>query len=325
MKDSFLDMTQKAAISCISEENYQAEMVQTVEPYLKQYLINGYYESLYYELFPQENAKGMIVISYGFTEACEKYHELIYYFHKMGYQAAILDHRGHGKTVREVENKNIVSIRHFSQYVDDLHGFITIKVQPMNNGKSLYLYAHSMGGCIAALYLEQHPTVFTKAVLNAPMLGIRLGNVPSFLARILCRFFILLGKGKERVFVTQEFQRGEPSAQSAGNSEARHNYYRELRDNNEVFQTNCCSYFWLHASILAGRQAIKPENVKKIQTPLLMFQATDDDYVRKKEQDRFLAVLDGGEVIHVHSRHEISRSSNGVLEIYLSEIFSFFQ
>ena len=146
---------------------------------------------LYYELYPQETQKGTIVISYGFTESCLKYHELIYYFYLQGYQVAIMDHRGHGKSMREVEDHTIVHIGLFSRYVKDLHRFVKTVVKPMAKDLPLYLYAHSMGGCIGAFYLEQYPEDFAKAVLNAPMLGVNLGGVPSWAARVLCDFKVL--------------------------------------------------------------------------------------------------------------------------------------
>ena len=56
-----------------------------------------------------------------------------------------------------------------------------------------------MGGCIGAFYLEQYPEDFAKAVLNAPMLGVNLGGVPSWAARVLCDFKVFGGNGKDRL------------------------------------------------------------------------------------------------------------------------------
>ena len=223
MKKTVLKENNSCRMQCIAEENLEQEMDSQVEPFLKQVQICGWMEvapeggesqerdvasadstsqksenapedgvaqrktaktgGLYYELYPQETKKGTIVISYGFTESCLKYHELIYYFYLQGYKVAIMDHRGHGKSMREVEDHTIVHIGLFSRYVKDLHRFVKTVVKPMAKDLPLYLYAHSMGGCIGAFYLEQYPEDFAKAVLNAPMLGVNLGGVPSWAAR----------------------------------------------------------------------------------------------------------------------------------------------
>lgn len=121
MKKTVLKENNSCRMQCIAEENLEQEMDSQVEPFLKQVQICGWMEvapeggesqerdaasadstsqkpenapedgvaqrktaktgGLYYELYPQETQKGTIVISYGFTESCLKYHELIYYFY----------------------------------------------------------------------------------------------------------------------------------------------------------------------------------------------------------------------------------------------------
>lgn len=325
IKISRLDTAQKTDISCIPEKRYTAQMEQLIIPYLKQYIESGFYHDLYYELFSRDNPLGTIVISYGFTESCEKYRELIYYFHKQGYQVAIMDHRGHGKSVREIENKSIVHISHFSQYVKDLHDFIRTKVYPMRKGKPLYLYAHSMGGCIGTLYLEKHPKVFTKAVLSAPMLEIQTGIIPHWTADCICRISILLGRGNKRVFTMQEFQEEEPFSMSAANSAARHAYYRQIQKKHSEYQTSCGSYQWLHRAIQAGKVSLKPKNIKRISSPVLLFQATEDTLVTSRSHKIFINNILDGRIILAKSRHEIWRCTNNILEPYLAEIFAFLQ
>ena len=318
-----LDMSGKMEIPCISEEHYAEEMAAVVEPYLFRYIEAGYYDGLYYELFPQEEPKGTIVLNYGFTESCEKYHEMIYYFHRMGYQAAVMDYRGHGLSKREVDNKCVVHISRFSKYVEDMHGFVSAKVIPMQKGKPLYLYAHSRGGCIGALYLEQYPEIFAKAVLNAPMLGIQLGGMPLWLASGVCRFFMVLGQGKKRVFLMKEFQEEEPFEMSGTSSKVRHAFYRELQKKNTDYQTCCSTYTWVNEAIRAGRRALKPENMARVKAPVLLFQALEDAFVRPQEQEVFIAGIREGTLVRARSRHEIGRGPNEVMEPYFARVFEF--
>ena len=167
MKKETLELTGKCRISCFEEEMLEERMEKEAEPFLQKIRKSGIMKlsgdkGLYYELYPQKDAKGTIVISYGFTESCLKYYELIYYFYREGYQAAIMDHRGHGRSMREVEDMTVVHIELFSRYVKDLHHFVETKVKPMAKEGPLYLFAHSMGGCIGAFYLEQYPDDFKR-------------------------------------------------------------------------------------------------------------------------------------------------------------------
>ena len=308
----------------IEEERYEEQMTGIVEPYLQQYAVCGNLEGLYFEFYEHPSPKGTIVISFGFTESCEKYHELIYYMHKEGYQAAIIDHRGHGKSLREVKDLQLVHVESFSQYVEDLHRLIITEVMPRTEKKPLYLYAHSMGGCIGTLYLEKYPETFQKAVLNAPMYGINNGGIPDFAAKLLCRMAILTGKKKERLFTTGRFDPDEPFENSGGDSRARYNYYLKLRREHEEYQTNCASYGWALQAMKAGKKAIAPKHASGISTPVLLFQAANDAFVRAKEQDLFLCRVPDGKKVVKESRHEISRMMNDQLVSYLEEVFAFY-
>ena len=311
----------------IREDRYEEQMTDIVEPYLRKFAYCGMTDGLYYEFYGQEKEthKGTIVISYGFTESCEKYHELIYYMHRKGYQTAIVDHRGHGSSLREVDDLQLVHVDDFSRYVEDLHRFITAEVMPKTGEKPLYLYAHSMGGCIGTLYMEKYPETFRKAVINAPMYGINNGNVPDFAAVLLCRIAILFGKRKKQLFTTGRFDPEEPFENSCCDSLARHTYYLKKRREHEEYQTSCASYGWALAAMRAGKRAAMQENAAAIKIPVLLFQGTNDTTVRAKEQDLFLSRISDGRKSVKESKHEIARMPGDKLGTYLEEMFSFYR
>ena len=64
--------------------------------------------------------RGAIVISHGFTEFAEKYDELVWYFLLAGYSVCVLEHRGHGKSARDVDDHCMVWIDDWQRYVADL-------------------------------------------------------------------------------------------------------------------------------------------------------------------------------------------------------------
>lgn len=346
MKAERLDLLQPCRVSCLSEEDFAAEMESTVRPFLKRIrrfrLLplkaskaaspqgtnvsgNDRARFLSCELYPNPDAKATIVICYGFCESCRKYDELVYYFYRQGYEVAILDHRGHGKSVREVDDPSVVHIGRFTRYVRDFHHFVEKAVKPAAAGKPLLLYAHSMGGCIGALYLEQYPTDFSAAVLSAPMLGLKLGLCPSWAARALCDFQVLCGRGKKRLFTQSAFDPQEPFSKSSASSFARFCYYREIRRKEPLCRTSCASYDWGREAINAGKFALSPSQTRKVQVPVLVFQAGLDSLVTPSSQKKFISRIANGRLVVVPGvRHEIYRAPNQVLAPYLEEIFRFF-
>lgn len=324
MEKQSANREKESICQCLDEEQYEVQMTEIVEPYLQKTGVRGSVADLYFEFYGQREPKGTIVISHGFSESCEKYHELIYYMHRAGYQVAVLDHRGHGKSLREVEDPQLVHVENFSLYVEDLHHFIEKEVLPRAQERPLYLYAHSMGGCIGTLYLERYPGIFKKAVLNAPMYGINNGGVPDFAAGLLCHAAALVGKRKKKLFTMGSFEPQEPFEGSGSDSLARHNYYLKCRRENPAYQTSCASYGWANEAMKAGRSAIAQKQTGNICIPVLLFQAERDTFVRAKEQDIFLSRVPGSRKVSVDSKHEINRMPSDKLEPYLAEIFAFY-
>lgn len=331
MKKEILDLTQKCRVKCLPEDILEQKMQEEAEPFLQKIRVSGMMKTtenkgLYYELYPQENAKGTIVVSYGFTESCLKYHELLYYFYKEGYQAAIMDHRGHGRSMREVEDMTVVHVELFSRYVKDLHHFVEKKVKPMADGKPLYLFAHSMGGCIGTFYLEQYPDDFKRAVLTAPMLGVKLGGCPAWAARVLCDMEVFRGKGTERLFTQSAFDPDESFEECSASSEARHAWYMKKRRGDENYQTSSGSYYWGKEAINAGEFVVSRKQAEKVKASVLLFQAEYDSLVKPEPQDRFISRIADGRLVFVPGvRHEIYRAPNEVLQPYLEEIFRFYE
>lgn len=331
MKKEILDLTQKCRVKCLPEDILEQKMEEEAEPFLQRIRVSGMMKTtenkgLYYELYPQENAKGTIVVSYGFTESCLKYYELLYYFYREGYQAAIMDHRGHGRSMREVEDMTVVHVELFSRYVKDLHHFVEKKVKPMADGKPLYLFAHSMGGCIGTFYLEQYPDDFKRAVLTAPMLGVKLGGCPAWAARVLCDMEVFRGKGTERLFTQSAFDSDESFEECSASSEARHAWYMKKRREDENYQTSSGSYYWGKEAINAGEFVVSRKQAEKVKASVLLFQAEYDSLVKPEPQDRFISRIADGRLVFVPGvRHEIYRAPNEVLQPYLEEIFRFYE
>lgn len=319
----------KRLFTCFGEEEYAEQMQTTVEPMLAQIRQSGTISvnggELYYELYPKAGAD-TVVISHGFSESAEKFAEFIYYLYQAGYQVAIWEHRGHGRSLREGKHADIIYVEDFQNYVEDMHLLMEERFKAFAGDGRLYLFAHSMGGCVGALYLETYPGDFRKAVLNAPMLAIEMGPCPLFLAQAICKVAKLFGGKKERLFTHGEFDPQEPFSVSCTDSEARHLYYLEKRRDNPAFRTSSASYNWADNAIRAGKRAVKKENASRIQIPVLLIQAGKDNQVKPKAQQKFADTIAQNcrLVPFPDAKHECYRSTAPLLEKYLDILLDFY-
>ena len=159
----------------IREKDFAETMEGKVLPFLKDKIEDGYIDTkdglkLYYQKLVRPDEKASIVLCHGFCEFTLKYAETMYYFYEMGYSVFAIDHRGHGLSDRLVDGYSKVHVDHFEDYVNDFNDFVRQIVMPNSPSKHLILFAHSMGGGIGALYLEEYPDVFEKAILSSPMI-----------------------------------------------------------------------------------------------------------------------------------------------------------
>ncbi len=290
-------------------------------------------KELYYELYQEEDAgtkkyggaRGLLVLCHGYTETCTKYHELIYYFLRRGYCVLTYDHRGHGRSFREVENPCKIHVEDFdADYVGDLHRIVEQVALQKFPGLPLFLYGHSMGGCIAARYIERYPDIFSRCILSSPMFGIRTGGIPTCFALFLSRFMKFARQGKRYTIGQHDFFPDEVFEKSAATSRARFDRYNELRKTTREFQLGGGDYCWLYTSLKAAANAVSPRETAKIKTPVLLFEAENDVYVPRARIAAFRKHLPG---VQYHAwrgtKHEIYNSPDRIIKAYYNEIFRF--
>ena len=316
-------------IKPLDEENYADLMTTVVEPALASVRRDGYmtFESgrkIHYEYYLCPNARASIVVSHGFTESAEKFREMDYYFLQAGYNVFAIDHRGHGYSDREVEDNAVAHVERFSGYVGDLNAYVENVVKPHSEGLPLYIYAHSMGGAIATLYIQQFPDVFKKAALSAPMISPQTAGFPHWVTRTMTTFFRLVGKGKQMVFTEKGFNPDATYETSHDTSKARFDYYYNKRRNTTQYQTCGASYSWVDQSLRIIPKMLDPKNCERITAKVMLFQPAEDASVEMEPQVEFISKVKGGRLVRIpNSRHEIYMSVNEALEIYLKTLFAF--
>ena len=314
----------------ITEENYEEQMQTEVEPYLAERRETGFDERvkgqpIYYEHYRAENPKGVIVISHGFTESIRKFREAIYYMLQAGYEVWGPDHRGHGRSFRHNDNPFVVDVDRFEDYVLDLRHLIETLIRPAAPALPLYLYCHSMGGCIGVRLLETAPGLCRKAVLSAPMPGINVGKIPAPLVLAMLYVKGAGARGREPMSLVGGFAETEADYDSsAANSPARYRFYLHVRQGEERYQTCAPSMDWIREALRGCARACSRRETAKIRVPVLLLQAGRDTYVRNDMQELFAARVPSCELVrYPELRHELYMSDLREQVPYWEKIFAF--
>jgi lysophospholipase len=313
----------------LGEEDYMDKMLHIVAPILSKYRTTDYFNSsdgtkIYYEAYLHPEEKAAVVISHGFCEFTAKFEEVVFYFLQAGYSVYILDHRGHGYSARSVSDKSKVYVRSYEEYVLDFHVFITKVVLKDSLHRRLVLYAHSMGGAIAALYLEQYPGVFSCAILSSPMLEINSGIVPKSVVWLVMLFKKLTRTDEDYVTRHKKFDGIPIFTTSSCLSEARYNHIFSKRLEDENYQTYGASSAWTLASMNAVKKLQKQAGLVK--TPILLIQAGKDTTVRPGGQKRFARKSQNTRlVIMPDSKHEIYNADTKTRTEYYQKIIEYLE
>lgn len=276
---------------CVPREEDYPEFMEHVDRQLalcrQEGMFSGFDgKQLYYEYFLAENSKGAVVVAHGLSEFSKKYQEFAWYLLNQGYDVFLYDQRCHGRSCRLTDRPDVIHVDSFHDYHKDLHRFVCDVVRKETDGP-LYLYSHSMGGAVAALYLAAHPEVFQKAVLSAPMIEPLTGKVSPTFARWSLGAYLLTATGKRKFWLSDEFDPEYPFSRSKDRSYARFRRNMDLRLENPCYRTTPLSIRWIHESVMLRGKVMRKSAMKKLQTPVLMICAECDGVVNEQVQALF--------------------------------------
>lgn len=322
-----LELSKKSNKFYVSEKNYRYEMLHKVKPFLEKYVKKSYFYTrdnlrIYYEKYINPKADKAVVICHGMGECAAKMEEVIYYFFKAGYSVFIMDDRGHGNSEREIKDISVIYIDGFEKYIIDLKDFMVKVVYKCN--RTCYLYGHSMGGGIGARFIEEFPNYFDKVVLTAPMIEMNT-FVPKGLLKFIIDIGILTGKNSSSIFPHYTFDSIENYQKFCSTSKVRASYYYNKILMNPRLNTYGISFEWLKSALEGTKNIQKKENIKRIKSKLLIFEAEDDYLVKGNAMRRFVKRVEGAKLIFVSGvKHELYNTYNDVMIPYFNTIFEFF-
>lgn len=313
----------------ISEQNYLTDMKEKVLPFINSFRIEGVFKGyddkdIHFVKYIIENPTAAVIISHGFTESSEKWHELTYYFLKSGFNVYIIDHRGHGLSYREVKDLTLTHVNDFDEYIEDFEIFCDYAGKEEQG--DIYLFAHSMGGAIGALFMEKNPCYFKKAVLSSPMIAPSPGNVPYFLGKFILGSACFFGQRKKRAFTSKPYTGEEKFEDSCKTSKVRFEEYDALKRATPYLQNSCMTYGWGLEAVKVKNKILKEGEPEKITTKLKIASAELDDVVLNKPQFEFASRVKDAEIrTFSGAKHEIYGSKDEVAFPYFDYILNFFE
>ena len=274
----------------------------------------------YYHAIPKD-PKACVVIVHGLCEFFGKYHETAWYLYRSGYAFFFMEQRGHGLSGGKLDQHDVVHIDDYRTYTDDLDAFIRQVVQKMCPDLKKAVLAHSMGGAIAALYLEDHPGVFDAAYFSSPMFRLKAEN-NSAIKLLLFRLMTDLTGSHKKIAPGEKRFNGVPVFEtSSALSKARYDYLFSQRVENRAYQTSAVSSGWFLKSIDATH--ILMRGASKIDIPVTVFSAGLDTLVETSSHDLFVSKVRNGTLLRYDdSKHEIFNAGDASRKRFFADLLA---
>lgn len=258
--------------------------------------------------------RGTVLLLNGRTEFMERWHETVAALRHRGFAVWSFDWRGQGGSSRLLPDGSVNHVPDFNDHLGDLDALLDGHVLPGRTGR-LVLLGHSMGGHLGARALARRPELFARAVLSAPMIGVRRPpGVPQPLLRGLVRL-ACLGPGLHARFApgtprAPDLQR--PVERSVLTSCAeRHAADQALQRGNPHLVTGGASWGWLRAAMDSIALLQRPATAARITAPVLVLLAGADTLVDNAAARRWAQRLPHGEVVELPgARHELLREQD---------------
>lgn len=318
-----------------SDENTVSQFPNT--PYMQMFesLEKDYYTQTdgtnsFYCFAPNEQAKGVVVLSTGRSECLHKYAELIYEFVQNEYSVFIFDHRGQGLSSRLTDDTHIGHIGRFDDYVSDMKSLVdNVLAEKLDSIGQVhlpkYLVCHSMGCAIGTLFVHKHPKYFDKLVLSAPMFGVQ-APVPEWFSyfvvstvvsiRKILRLPIVYfwGQGK---YVDLPFE-----ANTLTNCPIRYKAFRAAMTRYADNQLGGMSFEWFKQAIIAMR-AIRLR-APDIKTDTLILKAGEEKIVDNACMLAVAQSMTNAQLLEVNkAQHEILFEKDNARKTALTHIYDF--
>jgi len=262
----------------------------TIMPYFAKHFQKSFMKThdgveIRYAASEAADGRPALVIVDGRTEFIAKYAEILYDLKDLGFSFYIYDHRGQGESSRMLADPQKGYVKHFEDYVEDLHLFLKTVVKG-NEHRSVFLLSHSMGGPVSILLERKYPGEINGMILCSPMLSVNTAPFPKFVAKVLSKAFVLVGMGKRYVIGGGPYKHDLPFENNdLTDSYARFELNRRLVEDNPKVALGSPTFRWL-SEAFSAMDAIT-SGVSPLKVPMLLLVGEDDTVVGTKAQKAF--------------------------------------
>jgi lysophospholipase len=269
---------------------------------------------------PNGPVRGAIALLQGYSEYIEKYFETARDLLARGFAVATFDWRGQGGSTRALDDALLGYVGNFSEFDTDLSHFIDNVVKPL--GSPILIVAHSMGGNIALRYVHDHPGVVAGLVVTAPMLAVKTAPFPRWAARSISWCGALARQGARPVI-------GRPGTHPSllpfeGNTVTSDpkRYARNVGVLKAAPDLGLArpSFGWLEAAYGTMARVRSPAFAERIETPVLLFSAGQDQIVHPGADLRLTRRLKNGKFVLIgDAQHEILQERDQIRSSFWAE------
>ncbi len=319
----------------ITESKYN-QMILSVESTLAGCEHTGTFEAfdgikISYCYYLVKEARANIVIVHGFTEFYKKYSEIAWYFLNQGYNVFLYDQRSHGLSESTCEDPNLVHVDSVYDYVNDLADYVDKIIIPAGSedgvDRKTFLYSHSMGGTVGALYLADPRCHVARAILSSPMVRPYTNGVPNpIVLKEIQAYVKRHGGWKTRFPHAHDFTPNAVFHKSADGSRPRFEHNLKLRIDNPCYQPAASTNAWMYESLTVKEKMFSKETTENIKVPVLMFFGGKDQVVRERLQVKFAKQISTA-TYHVYpkAKHTLYTQADENLPDYYHRIFAFYE
>jgi lysophospholipase len=241
-----------------------------------------------------------VLLLQGLSEFLEKYTEVAAGLAARGFEVWSFDWRGQGhSSTGEGATADV-----FERHLKDLDAVLAA----LPRGEPPRLLAHSMGAHLALRYLHRHPRAASRALLCAPMIGIRTGRWSQRLARRLARLMIRLGLGWRPLPGRRNYTPlSIPFAINPLTSDpVSYERLRQRIRSDPGLAFGQVDWYWLAAAFDSLDRLRAPGVAQSITTPLTVLLAEQDLVVDSQAAAAFAARLPRAEIQWIaDARHEL--------------------
>ncbi|OJX10163.1 MAG: hypothetical protein BGO77_07640 [Caedibacter sp. 37-49] len=278
-------------------------------------------------LQPIRKLNRTIILLQGRASFMEKYDEMIQNLRLRGNNVWALDWRGQGLSSRMLTNHHKSHIDSYDTYLQDLHQLITEHVQPKSQHQCILL-GQSMGGHLALRYLSEHHNVLDGAVLVSPMIDIKTGAYPKFLARFLTHCACLAGFRDAYFFGQGNYNPLHEPFEGNYLTHDRRRYFahRDLQLKNPGLVLGGGTYGWLHATFQSIQKILQVSYLKNINIPILFLAAGEEEIIDNRALKHIVENLPKCNVkIYEHARHQIFMETDEILKQFWTDYDAFIE